>query len=209
MIKNRISAAFFVTCLLACSSVSHAQGTDPGDLAFWQSIQNSTNPAEFRAYLQVYPNGRFAELAKLRAGGPGPQPAPARPGGTTAQVTPTPSPAPAPPVEDPASDYTIAVAPPAARVGQVISFNCSSLPQGGSYDKLVVVPAGTPEMSPNLGRDENKVLWAEYVANCKTSTPKGGPFAPGAYEVRWMTTLFNNDSPTRFEMKAKTSFTVR
>lgn len=37
------------------------------ELAFWESIKNSTNPADFKAYLGKYPNGMFTELAKLRS----------------------------------------------------------------------------------------------------------------------------------------------
>ena len=33
---------------------------------FWQSISNSTDPADFRAYLQQFPNGVFALLARNR-----------------------------------------------------------------------------------------------------------------------------------------------
>ena len=33
---------------------------------FWQSIANSTNPAEFEAYLRRFPNGMFSELAQIR-----------------------------------------------------------------------------------------------------------------------------------------------
>ena len=36
------------------------------ELAFWQSIQNSTNPAELEAYLEQFPNGVFRALAQLR-----------------------------------------------------------------------------------------------------------------------------------------------
>ena len=41
---------------------------DSGELevVFWQSIQNSTNPAEFEAYLRRFPNGVFSELAQVR-----------------------------------------------------------------------------------------------------------------------------------------------
>ena len=37
------------------------------ELAFWNSIKDSTNAADYEAYLQAYPNGRFAPLAKARA----------------------------------------------------------------------------------------------------------------------------------------------
>jgi hypothetical protein len=36
------------------------------DLAFWDSVKNSTNPADFQAYLQKFPNGSFESLARSR-----------------------------------------------------------------------------------------------------------------------------------------------
>jgi hypothetical protein len=36
------------------------------DLAFWDSIKDSTNPANFEAYLQQFPNGAFTHLARVR-----------------------------------------------------------------------------------------------------------------------------------------------
>jgi tetratricopeptide (TPR) repeat protein len=36
------------------------------ELSFWDSIKNSTDPEEFAAYLRKYPEGAFAELAKIR-----------------------------------------------------------------------------------------------------------------------------------------------
>ncbi len=38
----------------------------PYELSFWETIRNSRNPAEYRAYLDAYPNGRFAALARTR-----------------------------------------------------------------------------------------------------------------------------------------------
>lgn len=51
---------------------STAKTSDPVDLtaielSFWDTIKNSSNPEDFKAYLQIYPNGRFATLAKIRA----------------------------------------------------------------------------------------------------------------------------------------------
>ncbi len=37
------------------------------ELEFWQSIKNSTDAADYEAYLETYPNGKFAPLAKSRA----------------------------------------------------------------------------------------------------------------------------------------------
>jgi adenylate cyclase len=36
------------------------------ELAFWESINESTDPAEFAAYLEQYPEGSFAALAEAR-----------------------------------------------------------------------------------------------------------------------------------------------
>jgi hypothetical protein len=40
---------------------------DAIELSFWETIKNSTNPEDFAAYLQQYPNGRFASLARIRS----------------------------------------------------------------------------------------------------------------------------------------------
>ena len=39
------------------------------EVVFWQSIANSTNPAEFEAYLSQFPNGVFRALAQARLAG--------------------------------------------------------------------------------------------------------------------------------------------
>jgi uncharacterized caspase-like protein len=49
-----------------------AKPSDPVDstgieLSFWDTIKNSSNPEDFKDYLQQYPNGRFATLARRRA----------------------------------------------------------------------------------------------------------------------------------------------
>ncbi|MBF0095132.1 MAG: caspase family protein [Alphaproteobacteria bacterium] len=36
------------------------------DMAFWDSVKVSKNPADFQAYLQKFPNGSFANLARTR-----------------------------------------------------------------------------------------------------------------------------------------------
>jgi formylglycine-generating enzyme required for sulfatase activity len=44
---------------------------DAFELTFWNTIKDSRNPDDFRAYLEAYPNGRFAPLARVRARGVG------------------------------------------------------------------------------------------------------------------------------------------
>ena len=50
------------------STILAAQSAVPAsiDLAFWDSIKNSTNPADFQAYLRKFPNGSFESLAHSR-----------------------------------------------------------------------------------------------------------------------------------------------
>jgi TPR repeat protein len=53
---------------------------DVVERTFWESVRNSTDPAELAAYLETYPNGHFAPLARLRLKRlKKPKPAPARP----------------------------------------------------------------------------------------------------------------------------------
>lgn len=79
---------------------------DP-DLVFWQSIAGSRDPADFRAYLQQFPQGRFAELARARAGAaPEPPPrvvtgrAPVTPPGDLLALLQPPRPSPSRPAAD-------------------------------------------------------------------------------------------------------------
>ncbi len=43
---------------------------DAFELAYWDSIKNSSNAADFKAYLEQFPKGRFAGLARNRLGTP-------------------------------------------------------------------------------------------------------------------------------------------
>ena len=59
---------------LALGQVSTSQaGIMPEDgdaryeLVFWESIKDSKQAADYEAYLEVFPNGRFAPLARARA----------------------------------------------------------------------------------------------------------------------------------------------
>jgi len=46
-----------------------APAIDPGDAALWNAVKDSTQPADYQAYLQAYPAGVFAVLAKERIRG--------------------------------------------------------------------------------------------------------------------------------------------
>jgi len=50
---------------LPVNSPSFAQ-SDLAEIEFWQSVKASQSPEEFQAYLDLYPQGKFAPLARLR-----------------------------------------------------------------------------------------------------------------------------------------------
>jgi hypothetical protein len=51
---------------VAASPAPAAASTGSTELGFWESVRDSRNPAELQAYLDQYPNGAFASLAKVR-----------------------------------------------------------------------------------------------------------------------------------------------
>ena len=49
----------------AIGTVAPNEEVTDGELTFWNSIKDSGNPDMFRAYLNKYPNGTYAELAQI------------------------------------------------------------------------------------------------------------------------------------------------
>ena len=64
---------------------SAGEAASAAEMVFWNSIKDSTNPEDFKAYLKNYPNGQFADLARNRITAL-----------EAAKVPPTPTPAPEP-----------------------------------------------------------------------------------------------------------------
>ncbi len=52
--------------LLLAAETEPSQLDDTFEIEFWKSVKNSTDPAEFEAYIAAFPNGNFAPLARLR-----------------------------------------------------------------------------------------------------------------------------------------------
>lgn len=198
-----------------------AEDDAAGDLAFWQSIQTSTNPAEYQAYLNAFPNGRFKALALHRLKNPpapapnavvAPAPAPA----PNPIIAPTPAPGPAPVAEGNGTEQPnivgdgsnkVIVQPTTARVGQKFKVSFSNFPDPNT-DVFLVVRAGTPDFNPVSPPVGVKPLDFHYIYNRENLTDQMvGPFAPGNYEARYMTKLYNNDG--RYETSARTMFSVR
>jgi hypothetical protein len=110
----------FAICLDISGQVA-ADTLDSTELAFWQSISHSQNPAEYLAYLDAYPNGRFAGLAQLRLGG--------------TAIAPK-----APPVEQVAPDMLIVRTPAVRHIdGIVVDVDARSLSHSSNL-RIAVVP---------------------------------------------------------------------
>ncbi len=123
--------------LLALAAGAMAHAADPADLAFWQSVSQSGNASELRAYLQQFPNGQFAELAKIKlqelSGG---QPAPAQ-------------------RSQPATAPQASIEPthPVYRAIDRIEFdaNASNLSYGSNH-RMIVVRANSPDAVGDANR---------------------------------------------------------
>lgn len=112
---------------------------DAYELAFWETIRNSESAAEYRAYLDAYPSGRFASLARAREQLYRAKPSPsAPPPAATAAVAPPP---PAPPAARPAPPA--APAAPATPASPATLRDCSGCPE------IAAIPAGSFQMGSN------------------------------------------------------------
>ena len=66
-VLNAYCAADPATSPAASAAAQQAPTATPEqETVFWQSIMNSTNPADFEAYLAQFPNGVFRALAEVR-----------------------------------------------------------------------------------------------------------------------------------------------
>lgn len=54
--------------LAAGEPASAASAETDAEVVFWESVRSSSDPADLRAYLEQYPNGKFAALARNRLG---------------------------------------------------------------------------------------------------------------------------------------------
>jgi formylglycine-generating enzyme required for sulfatase activity len=117
--------------------------------AFWQSIQGSSDPADFEAYLKKFPKGTFVDLANNRM-----KALKAAPAQTAAAAAPAPTQTAA--LTPPASgaSKSIELTPPPANLKPGTAFrDCKDCPE------MVVVPAGSYTMgSPDgeKGRSESE-----------------------------------------------------
>jgi Caspase domain len=101
-------------------------GVDPltVELAYWDSVKNSTSPAELQSYLKRYPAGVFADLAKARIAALQARPEGAPPAAVATAPEAVPPKAPAAPAAVVAT--APATAPPGDVIGSVVIKNLYS-----------------------------------------------------------------------------------
>jgi formylglycine-generating enzyme required for sulfatase activity len=148
------------------------------ELAFWESIKDSTHVSDYEAYLKAYPKGRFvalaqARIARLRAGGTKgaavADTAPATPSKPARESPKTAAAAKEAPAPKPAAPAPVAAAPasrPAAAAAEVK--DCPACPT------LISLPAGSFTMGSNSSDPSEKPAHQVTI---------GAPFAIGKYEV--------------------------
>jgi hypothetical protein len=82
---SRAACVVSFAVLLSLALVAGAQTSEVSaealrmEMVFWESVRNSTDPADLHAYLEQYPNGKFAALARNRLAALEPKPAAAAP----------------------------------------------------------------------------------------------------------------------------------
>ena len=64
----RVLAGVVLLAAISAPGRSMAEGPPATELLFWSSIKDSQDPADFRAYLETFPDGTFAPLARIRIG---------------------------------------------------------------------------------------------------------------------------------------------
>jgi formylglycine-generating enzyme required for sulfatase activity len=106
----------------AATPAQPVRAADPVELGFWDTIKRSDNPADFKAYLDSYPDGPFAVIARARLE-------------QIEAKAATRTPAPAPP---PAAPQPPAASQPAA--SQAAIRDCPQCPE------IVLIAAGAFEM---------------------------------------------------------------
>ena len=164
----------FTCCVDAQAADIQAPGIVPRaspeqfELAFWNSIKDSTHASDYEAYLKAYPKGRFASLAQARlerlraAPSQATNATPAAPAPKAKEMPVKPA-APAPSAAAPAT----ATATATTRAGAEIK-DCPACPA------LMSVPAGSFMMGNNASDPSEKPAHQVSI---------GAPFAIGKFEV--------------------------
>jgi formylglycine-generating enzyme required for sulfatase activity len=174
-----VLAAF--PCQWSAAGVLPKDSAEQYELTFWESIKDSTHPEDYEAYLQSYPKGRFASLARARIerlkaaakapAGPAEKAPPAAKATPPEKSLPAPAQKPRPAAKAPEKAEPAPSAPPPAKaataaVGEVK--DCPACPT------LVSLPPGSFTMGSNSSDPSEKPAHPVSIK---------APFAIGKYEV--------------------------
>ena len=143
------------------------------EIGLWQAVTARNLRTDYEGYLLLFPNGRFAGLARLRIQDAAPPPTPP------------------PPVAD-VSLYHLDVTPQAAP-GQPVTVRCRGFLPAALFDLVVVVRAGTPDLTAAGALDESQLL-VKGLAKLYDVEGAGigiPALPPGAYEVRYVSRQYN------------------
>jgi len=172
------------------SSGPSAETTAQMELLFWKSVQESTRPDDLQAYLDKYPNGTFAALARNRIDAVTGRTRP--PAAHVAAATPAPSTAPAS-APGPASGSSAVVAAasppaPASRPAVTPPAVTASAPPPAVATKPATEPATRP---------------AEPPVNVAAAPPSAPPARPAPSPSEPAQPVGPSDLPVRAPARAK------
>ncbi len=214
-VRTRSLSRSLVVAVWACAALPCAGAWDGAraqsaeELAFWDSVRAADRPREYQAYLDAFPDGTFAPLARLRLGGANPpvQAAPAQPGSAQAWVRPN---RPAVRLVDgvtldadatalrTGSNLRVAVVPAGTpdAVADPDAFVADSTPVGATRLRLTV-PAGPP------GQNEVRLYYIPRFASTYAVAARApvlvAPGVPGAVQARDLVREAQRLGPVRFE----------
>ena len=170
-----------------------AEDDTAAEIGLWKAVTGRGLKSDYEGYLLLFPNGRFAPLARVRL----------------AQLDKgAPPAAPAAPPGD-FNLYHLDVTPAAAARGQQVTVRCRGFGPPALYDTVVVVRAGAPDTGADGGVDQGQVIFQRLAAtyDLEREGIELVMLPAGAYEVRYMSRQYNPQG--RMEVMARAGLTVR
>lgn len=131
------------------------------EIGFWNAARQGPGASGYRSYLMLFPNGKFATLARLRAGDQTPPP-------------------------DPSSPYRLNAAPYVAGNGTPTHIICTGFGAPALFDYLVVVPSGTPDFDPATDAGKSLYTSLPHIQPCEGAGLLLPVMPAGSYEARYV-----------------------
>ncbi len=146
--------------LLASLAAAIAQGPTPAEETFWESIKASSNAAEYRAYLEAFPRGFYADRARARI---------AEIEGTTSNNTRPPAPPPVPyvpPAPNPGPAPYTPTPPPPSNASVLTNYTVIKEVQ----ERLYALNYNVKVMNGQLSRETRDAIraWQQVVNRSQT-----------------------------------------